>query len=47
MEDKKHYSIGEVSEICNVTRKALRFYDKIGMIVPDEIGENNYRYYSR
>lgn len=47
MEEKKHYSIGEVSEICNVTRKALRFYDKIGMIVPDEIGENNYRYYSR
>ena len=47
MEDKKHYSIGEVSEICNVIRKALRFYDKIGMIVPDEIGENNYRYYSR
>ncbi len=47
MRDKKHYSIGEVSEICNVTRKALRFYDKIGMIVPDEVGENNYRYYSR
>lgn len=42
------YSIGEVSKICNVSKKALRFYDKIGLISPDYISkENNYRYYSR
>ena len=29
------YSIGEVSRICNVSKKALRFYDKINIISPD------------
>lgn len=44
----KLYSIGEVSKICNVSKKALRFYDKIEIISPDYISEeNNYRYYSR
>ena len=46
--EEKLYSIGEVSKICNVSKKALRFYDKIGLISPDYISkENNYRYYSR
>ena len=45
---KKLYSIGEVSRICNVSKKALRFYDQIGVISPDMVSEeNNYRYYSR
>ena len=42
------YSIGEVSRICNISKKALRFYDKINIISPDHIcEENKYRYYSR
>lgn len=42
------YSIGEVSKICNVSKKALRFYDKIGIIEPDMISdENGYRFYSK
>ena len=42
------YSIGEVSRICNISKKALRFYDKINIISPDYIcEENKYRYYSR
>lgn len=44
---KDYYSIGEASKICNISRKALRFYDQIGIITPDFIGDNNYRYYSR
>lgn len=48
MEKQELYSIGEVSRICNISKKALRFYDKIGIICPDKISEeNNYRYYSR
>ena len=43
---QKLYSIGEVSKLCNISMKALRFYHKIGMIVPDEITETGYRYYS-
>lgn len=45
---EKLYSIGEVSKICNVSKKALRFYDEIGIISPDEVStSNHYRYYSR
>ena len=35
------YSIGEVSRICNVPKKALRFYDKINIISPDYICEKS------
>lgn len=43
----KLYSIGEVSEICDISKKALRFYDKIGIISPTYISETNgYRYYN-
>ncbi|MBQ9014609.1 MAG: MerR family transcriptional regulator [Firmicutes bacterium] len=45
---EKLYSIGEVSKICNVSKKALRFYDEIGIISPDQVSsKTHYRYYSR
>ncbi len=48
MEEKKLYSIGEVSKSCNISTKALRFYDKMGIISPDVIcKENSYRYYNK
>ncbi len=48
MQKEELYSIGEVSRICNISRKALRFYDQIGVVKPDTIcKENGYRYYSR
>ena len=48
MENKDFYSIGEVSRICNVSKKTLRFYDKIGLISPDKVcDDNNYRFYTR
>ena len=34
MAANKLYSIGEVSKLCNISTKALRFYDKIGVIAP-------------
>ncbi len=47
-ESKQFYSIGEVSKLCNVSKKALRFYDEIGIISPDKVSpSNHYRYYSR
>lgn len=46
--NEKYYSIGEVSSICNISKKALRFYDKIGIILPDKVSEEtNYRFYSK
>lgn len=48
MNKQNLYSIGEVSKICNVSKKTLRFYDKIGLISPDVVSEeNNYRFYSK
>lgn len=46
--EEKLYTIGEVSKLCNVSKKALRFYDEIGIISPDQVSSSNrYRYYSR
>ncbi|WP_290920714.1 MerR family transcriptional regulator [Halodesulfovibrio sp.] len=47
MKSKSSYSIGEVSKICGLSKKALRHYDKVGIIKPDRSCGNNYRYYSR
>lgn len=40
------YLIGEASRLTGVTEKALRHYDKLGLVEPDEVGDNGYRYYS-
>ncbi|MEG2984515.1 MAG: MerR family transcriptional regulator [Peptostreptococcaceae bacterium] len=44
---KKLYSIGEVSKIKKITVKALRYYHKMGILIPRTVDENTgYRYYS-
>jgi len=41
------YTIGEVSKLCNIPIRTLRYYDDIGLLAPDRISsETNYRYYS-
>ncbi|HAM81961.1 MerR family transcriptional regulator [Ornithinibacillus bavariensis] len=43
---ERYYSIGEVSKLMNISIKALRHYDKIGLFKPAYIDPNtNYRYY--
>ena len=45
---KNYYSIGKVSTLCAVPIKTLRYYDKIGLLVPDyRKDESNYRYYTQ
>lgn len=46
MKYKERYSIGDVSRICNVSKKTLRYYDKIGLITTQRKDYNNYRYYT-
>lgn len=47
-EGKNYYSIGKVSTLCCVPIKTLRYYDKIGLLVPEyRKDESNYRYYSQ
>lgn len=44
---KGTYSIGKVSSLCNVSIKTLRYYDEIGLLIPDCRKDNsNYRYYT-
>ncbi|OOM12053.1 MerR family transcriptional regulator [Clostridium saccharobutylicum] len=46
-ENKRLYQIGEVSKICNIPIKTLRYYDEIKLLVPRKIDpDSNYRYYS-
>jgi MerR family transcriptional regulator, thiopeptide resistance regulator len=41
------WSIQQVARISRVTARTLRYYDKIGLLRPDSIGANGYRYYER
>lgn len=44
---KSIYSIGKVSSLCNVSIKTLRYYDKIGLLVPEiRKDDSKYRYYT-
>lgn len=41
------YKIGELSRLCRIPVKTLRYYDNEGVLVPDEIDRfTGYRYYS-
>lgn len=41
------YKIGELSRLCCIPVKTLRFYDREGLLIPDEIDRfTGYRYYS-
>ncbi|MCR4601328.1 MAG: MerR family transcriptional regulator [Clostridia bacterium] len=46
MEQKQLYSSGQASEICDVTRRALRLYEAKGLITPDHISKGGYRYFT-
>ncbi|MCM3785675.1 helix-turn-helix domain-containing protein [Neobacillus mesonae] len=47
MTEMKYFSIGEVAKLKGVTIKALRYYDKEGLLTPAYINpDNGYRYYS-
>jgi len=44
---KKKYKIGEIAKIKNIDTQTLRYYDKLGILSPEIIDEQNgYRYYA-
>ncbi|WP_432738154.1 MerR family transcriptional regulator [Maridesulfovibrio sp. FT414] len=47
MQYKERYFIGDMSKICNISKKALRYYDQINLIPSHRHDYNNYRYYTR
>jgi len=44
--EEKRYTIGQISDICNISAERLRHYDRNHILSPEVRGENNYRYYS-
>ena len=38
-------TIGEFSRLGRVSTRMLRHYDALGLLCPDQVGENGYRYY--
>ncbi|SHJ23259.1 DNA-binding transcriptional regulator, MerR family [Clostridium cavendishii DSM 21758] len=48
MKEYELYCIGSVEKMCNLSKKALRYYDKRGILCPDEVSDKSgYRYYSK
>jgi Predicted transcriptional regulators len=41
-----YYTTGEFAKLCHTTKETLFHYDKIGILIPQYIKENGYRYYS-
>ncbi|MEN6349549.1 MAG: MerR family transcriptional regulator [Syntrophomonas sp.] len=42
------YTIGQFARICLVSPKALRYYEKLGLLVPIKVDpDNGYRYYDQ
>lgn len=42
------YTVGQMSKLCNIPIKTLRYYDDIGLLLPEHVDtQNNYRYYSK
>ena len=40
------FTTGEFSRLCNVKKDTLFHYDEIGILQPEIVRENGYRYYS-
>jgi DNA-binding transcriptional MerR regulator len=41
------WSIQQVARLSGVTARTLRYYDEIGLLRPDRVGANGYRYYEQ
>jgi DNA-binding transcriptional MerR regulator len=39
------YTVNKLAKLSGVSARTLRFYDEIGLLKPDHVGDNDYRYY--
>ena len=42
----QYFTTSEFAHICGVTKHTLFHYDEIGILKPEFVGDNNYRYYT-
>ena len=47
MKDNGEYTVKALAQLAGVSSRTLRYYDRIGLLCPEQRGENNYRYYAR
>lgn len=45
MDQNNSYKIKELSEILNISKQMIRYYEQCGVIHPERSKENNYRIY--
>lgn len=43
---KTYIMTGEMAKLHNVSKETLRYYHKIGLLIPEHIDDKGYRYYS-
>jgi len=43
--DAMKYTVKKLADLAGVTPRTLRFYDRKGLLKPDAVGANGYRYY--
>lgn len=44
--EKKYYTAGELANLFELPKQTLLYYDKMGILSPEFISENNYRHYT-
>jgi len=45
--DSTEYSISYLSKVAGISSRTLRHYDHIGLLVPDHVAQNGYRFYTQ
>lgn len=43
---ENYFTAGELASLFNISKQTLLYYDKIGLLAPEFISSNGYRYYS-
>ena len=43
---RDHFTTGEFAKLCRVKKQTLFHYDDIGILSPEIVARNGYRYYS-
>lgn len=46
MKQKEYYTAGELARLFNIPKQTMLYYDKKGVLQPEFIAENGYRYYA-
>lgn len=46
MKQKEYYTAGELARLFNIPKQTMLYYDKMGVLQPEFIAENGYRYYA-